>query len=375
MSISASVSHAFSASNPDWQHEEHETNSEEDAEEIEEEEEDEVDQLVDESISEPEEPTEEDSSVKEPGRLPGQTLLPAVRLENIMQADGVTGSLSLSREGMFVLSVATSSKQEEFIKRLTQGGHREAIAEGRSSIHYADMAILPPPMSLADALELREARLKDIRDEDPSLSTLSITATPGQHSPNFDRLYTSLSNSKPKKNRSTNGKEKVNGAVSSANASGMSSVHESATPALPASNSGSGPQGWRSGPMLDARPWSHWADTAEGSSSNSHDDSHHPALGVNGSQSFALANGAPSIARPGTATGTATPSVPPTSSSSPSVTRDSRPESVSPVNSTTSDQQGQFTGPGSSYLQGPGGPSPFSRTGADQGRTIYSQQS
>jgi hypothetical protein len=83
-----SISHPFSAAtNPDWQHEEQEIYSE-DAEEIEEEEEDEVDQLVDESISEPDETTEDDPPVKEPGRSPGQTLLPAVRLENIMQADG-----------------------------------------------------------------------------------------------------------------------------------------------------------------------------------------------------------------------------------------------------------------------------------------------
>lgn len=57
-------------------------------------------------------------------RIPGSSLLPAMRLENIIQADGmsartclasdalnvspgVTGNLALSREGLFVLSIAT----------------------------------------------------------------------------------------------------------------------------------------------------------------------------------------------------------------------------------------------------------------------------
>lgn len=99
------------------------------AETLESEAEDEVDQL--ESDSEVEE-TGNDASAKknEQGagqRTPGQTLLPAVRLENIIQAEGmcspklllgrllkeccglpgVTGSLALSKEGLFILSVAT----------------------------------------------------------------------------------------------------------------------------------------------------------------------------------------------------------------------------------------------------------------------------
>jgi len=62
-------------------------------EEIEENEEDEeVDQLVDEdeSAEDPDDTAEEDppGPSSRAGRIPGQTLLPAVRLENIMQADG-----------------------------------------------------------------------------------------------------------------------------------------------------------------------------------------------------------------------------------------------------------------------------------------------
>ncbi|KAF9454787.1 hypothetical protein P691DRAFT_199094 [Macrolepiota fuliginosa MF-IS2] len=42
-------------------------------------------------------------------RRPGQTLLPTVRIENILQAEGLLGNLSLSKEGIFLLSVATNS--------------------------------------------------------------------------------------------------------------------------------------------------------------------------------------------------------------------------------------------------------------------------
>ncbi|KAJ7212125.1 hypothetical protein GGX14DRAFT_87083 [Mycena pura] len=36
-------------------------------------------------------------------RIPGESLLPSLRLENIIKADGMMGSLALSKEGLFIL--------------------------------------------------------------------------------------------------------------------------------------------------------------------------------------------------------------------------------------------------------------------------------
>lgn len=90
----------------------------------------EVDQL--DSDTDPDEPADSTKSRKtkngshRPGeRIPGHTLLPAVKLENMIQAEGtsiptslfsltimnksigVTGNMALSKEGLFVLSIAT----------------------------------------------------------------------------------------------------------------------------------------------------------------------------------------------------------------------------------------------------------------------------
>ncbi|KAK7469226.1 hypothetical protein VKT23_003715 [Stygiomarasmius scandens] len=411
--------------NQDWQHQpqQQDMHSEDDAEEqveeeeIEENEEDEeVDQLVDEdeSAEDPDDTAEEDppGPSSRAGRIPGQTLLPAVRLENIMQADGVTGSLAMSREGMFILSAAT----EEFIKRITQGGHREATAEGRSTIHYHDMAnttrqyqefmflqdIMPTPMSLTDALELREAREKELFNDDPSQAQSTSTAHNRAYNPNT-MLHPSLSsmshtNSKPKKSRSANGKEKANGSTPSSRSGSVAAPHHShVIPPSVSVGPGAGPSvrgQWVPGHgVLDARPWTHWAEPQVGPGGtfvNTHGPGHErSAVIVNGSapghvapSAPATSNGhppSPSISRSGPTPAedsipSASASVPPTSSSSSSA-KDSRPGSGSPVE-TTSDRQtpAQFTGPASGYLQGPGGPSPFSRPGANQGRTIYSQQ-
>ncbi|KAJ7675838.1 hypothetical protein DFH06DRAFT_669636 [Mycena polygramma] len=143
-------------------------------------------------------------------RIPGESLLPSRGLENIIQADGVTGSLALSKEGLFILSVAT----EEFIKRLTQGGHRQASAERRVSVNYRDMAAttqqyqefmflretIPTPVSLSDALKLRELKEKEMLDDDPALAAPTPYSSTVGHAP-------STSKSKAK-NRALNGKEK-----------------------------------------------------------------------------------------------------------------------------------------------------------------------
>ncbi|KAG5726665.1 hypothetical protein E4T56_gene16677, partial [Termitomyces sp. T112] len=95
--------------------------------------EDEVDQLISDSESPETEPDPQNDA--DGHRVPGQTLLPAVRLENIMSADGVTGNLSLSKEGLFVLSVAA----EEFIKKMARAGHLRASNERRTAVNYSDM--------------------------------------------------------------------------------------------------------------------------------------------------------------------------------------------------------------------------------------------
>lgn len=89
--------------------------------------EDEVDQLDSDSEAEDHAlgtSSKKTGSSRETDRPPGQSLLPALRLESIIKADGTehfhlsqmrilipssggTGSLALSKEGLFILSVAT----------------------------------------------------------------------------------------------------------------------------------------------------------------------------------------------------------------------------------------------------------------------------
>ncbi|KAJ7366859.1 hypothetical protein DFH08DRAFT_835710 [Mycena albidolilacea] len=145
-------------------------------------------------------------------RIPGESILPSLRIENIIQADGVMGTLALSKEGLFIMSVAT----EEFIKRLVQGGQRQASVEQRTSVNYRDMArtteqyqefmflkeTIPTPVSLSEALQLRELHEKEMLEDDPALAApTALSATVG-HTP---------STSKPKvKKAAVNGKDKQN---------------------------------------------------------------------------------------------------------------------------------------------------------------------
>ncbi|KAG7443047.1 uncharacterized protein BT62DRAFT_935366 [Guyanagaster necrorhizus] len=188
----------------------------------------------------------------------GQTLLPGTKLENIISADGVTGSLSLSKEALFVLSIAT----EEFIKRLAQGGLRQANSERRSAVQYQDMAAttlqyqefrflqdtIPTAISLADAIFLREEMEKQLFDEEPpplkpSTSTVNYTYPVIPPLPSTTSQPLNVS-SKPKgKSRMANGREKSNGSSSWAN--GSSSHNESTFNEIPNF-------------LLDARPWWHY---------------------------------------------------------------------------------------------------------------------
>ncbi|KAI0004516.1 hypothetical protein BJV74DRAFT_379510 [Russula compacta] len=110
-------------------------------------------------------------------RVPGHTLIPPTRLENILRADGESGPMS--KEAQFALSIAT----EEFIKRFTRAGHQRASSAKRSIVSYRDMAaavqssplkfledVAPLPMPLSLALETRALKEKERIDEDPALS-------------------------------------------------------------------------------------------------------------------------------------------------------------------------------------------------------------
>ncbi|KAG6894482.1 hypothetical protein C0993_011405, partial [Termitomyces sp. T159_Od127] len=157
------------------------------------------DNEVDQLISDSESPETEPDHAASAHRVPGQTLLPAVRLENIMSADGVTGNLSLSKEGLFILSVAA----EEFIKKMAQAGHLRASNERRTAVDYSDMCAatqqyqefmflketIPVPIPLSEAISLRAQREKEAQESDPTAPSSSSTRP-------------SLSTSGPKKAKS-----------------------------------------------------------------------------------------------------------------------------------------------------------------------------
>lgn len=83
-------------------------------------------------------------------------------LINAHASAGGTGSIALSKEATYVLSIATVSLnhipfrstsltrldvQEEFIKRMAQAGHRQAAADRRTNVNYEDMCTYPCPSS------------------------------------------------------------------------------------------------------------------------------------------------------------------------------------------------------------------------------------
>ncbi|KAJ7600596.1 hypothetical protein C8J56DRAFT_767888, partial [Mycena floridula] len=155
-------------------------------------------------------------------RIPGETLLPALRIENIIKAEGVTGNLALSKEGLFIVSIAT----EEFIKRLVQAGERHArMAQRNNIVTYQDMSAtteqyqefmflketIPAPLSLSDAIKLKAQRAKELFEQDPALGARTTQFT--SYSNSHYGHSTSKAKSKPRP--TTNGKEKANGSVSS----------------------------------------------------------------------------------------------------------------------------------------------------------------
>ncbi|KAG1742371.1 uncharacterized protein EDB91DRAFT_1128874 [Suillus paluster] len=118
-------------------------------------------------------------------RAPGTTLLPASKVENMVQPDT---SVSMSKEAVFILSVAT----EEFIKRMAQAGQRQASAKRRGTVNYADLACstqqyqefmflqdtIPEPISIAEALERRAMKEKEVLEANPAMSTTHRQSPP-----------------------------------------------------------------------------------------------------------------------------------------------------------------------------------------------------
>ncbi|KIK69529.1 hypothetical protein GYMLUDRAFT_151179 [Collybiopsis luxurians FD-317 M1] len=358
-----SISESISAPNPQWKLAEkngHTEADDEDDEIVEDDEEEEIDQLA--SASEPDD-EEDPASASAAGtstgtgprryrRTPGTTCLPATKIENILQADGVTGSLSLSKEGLYVLSVAT----EEFIKRLVQGGHRQASAARRNAMNYRDMAdttrqyqefmflkeIIPYPISLADAFELREALAKDSTFADtPQAPPSGSVSAPARNS------SASSSKSKSRQQSMVNGQEKTNGNTSSS-LTPRATVRDGVVThgsfrwhvqrvRPPASSS-----------VIDARQWTHWTEpitpTARAPHAESSANAQKREEGMSPIPTNPNANGTPS-------------ELPPSSSSS----------SAAPQTETFG-AAAYTTGPASGFLTSAQGPQ------QNLGRTIYTQE-
>ncbi|KAF8798793.1 hypothetical protein BYT27DRAFT_7150188 [Phlegmacium glaucopus] len=302
-------------------------------------------------------------------RVPGHTLLSAVRLDNMIQADGVTGNLALSKEGLFLLSVAT----EEFIKRLIQAGHREASAHRRNMINYNDMAAttqqyqefmflgdtIPACITLAEALILRQRKEREILEDNPAMAPSFRVPTP-------DAEPTMSDVPKPtKRSRGTNGKEKINGSASTG------PQRASKKP----STAGQQMQSVDVESLPVDKEWDGDLASLGGESSNHHRSIHNEVSSASASSSIPppLVNGhssgiSRSLTPPLTQNGSEHGAIPlqpqyPDSHSRP----------LTPPFHAHNDPawSGQFTGPASGFLHGP--VASFGRANQNPGRTIYSQ--
>lgn len=157
-------------------------------------------------------------------RLPGHTLIPHTRVENILHADGSGGHMS--KEALFALSVAT----EEFVKRLAQASERAAGVQKHSIVNYRDVAsvtktypqfkflqdMIPAPTTLTHALQLRAAREKELADDDPAIAPPPPVALPiPPPDPSTQQAFLEATAAKSRtRARQSNGQEKPNGTAS-----------------------------------------------------------------------------------------------------------------------------------------------------------------
>ncbi|KAF8195362.1 hypothetical protein BJ912DRAFT_1056618 [Pholiota molesta] len=339
----------------------------------------EVDQL--DSDTDPEVDTAKPTAPKNgnairPGeRIPGHTLLPGVRLENIIQADGVTGNLALSKEGLYVLSIAT----EEFIKRLIQAAHREASAHRRNQINYTDMAAttqqyqefmiladtIPVPVSLADAFMLRQEKERELLEDNPAMAPPASNIP----SPDPEPMFSIPKPQKKSRSSIANGKEKekANGGSSSKSKhSSKKSVRHEYDAVYPDISAPNGQLQWPehvnglNGPEGDALHH-HRRSSRNGISSSSAPSLPPPML--NGHPSSLIQSQAPQYTPEG---GYDIDSIhsPPRDPNSRSQTPPYGPGGPT--------WPGQFTGPASGFLHAPA--APYAGAGPQNpGRTIYSQ--
>lgn len=285
-------------------------------------------------------------------RVPGHTLLPALRLENILKAEGVTGNLALSKEGLFMLSIAA----EEFVKKMTTAGYLKATSERRTDVSYKDMSTLieqyqefmflgdtiPAPIALSDALMLQEDRKKELLNDDPALSTstyrapVKISARSQGHSRGFNGpSRKNGGNSSSKRERRT---EKDDGRF-------IDGRHAIVTDAN---------RLWVEGAAARA---SEYHESVQNGRSSAHISSMRPSF-VNGCDVSPSRSGVSSPIR--------------NDAADPSPHRQYSSGRSSGFLPPEEPWPSQYTGPASGFLTGPGGP--FSHSTANPGRTIYSQQ-
>jgi histone H3/H4 len=149
---------------------------------------DEFDQLETESEEEEHVAAEGEEEEEDVYRVPGNSLLPADVVEQIIDAEGVTGALAMSKEALFSLSVAT----EEFIKKIVSTAELQTRTESRSMVSYKDIAsvteqyqefffirdTIPPPLTIQEALVRREEKQRQLEESDPALLTSPPPVTP-----------------------------------------------------------------------------------------------------------------------------------------------------------------------------------------------------
>ncbi|KAG8214490.1 hypothetical protein J3R82DRAFT_9545 [Butyriboletus roseoflavus] len=279
-------------------------------------------------------------------RVPGTTLLPISRVENIVQADGITTNLSMSKEASFVLSIAT----EEFIKRMIQAGNRQASASRRTIVNYVDMAAstqqyqefmflrdtIPEPISLSEALERRKTKEKEDLETNPAMSSTTQSTFPGS-SMSAGQLNGKLKS----RSRQANGKDKPSASVTP-------QVEYRRQPAIfdPSDD-----------PTLANIVRSSSGRVIRSTRAARQDDADDDESGMTNGFAYSRDHDAWS--------GSASPRRLPPSTRSPLDIHNSTPSSFTPP------WPGQFTGPASAFLQE--SQNAFGRMVQNPGRTIYSQ--
>ncbi|KAI8978693.1 hypothetical protein BD414DRAFT_115645 [Trametes punicea] len=312
-------------------------------------------------------------------RVPGQTLLPQDKVDNILQAEG--SGQHMSKEAVFMLSIAT----EEFIKKLAEAGYRQTLSESRQHVQYRDMATItqrrsefrfledtiPKPISITEAMARRAQKEREMLEDDPAISAAPPSSPSLMPSTPTASASISATKAKPKARQSlaseANGKQKTNGSSSAAGASGSASISATSAAARQRYRDSNGR--WRK------------ASTVNGAHSEVTASSTGTRAG-----SARIRNRS---ARAREAAEAATPSIHTThqngtsplangrSASSASMYQDARGSPGSPAQANRWAPPGQFTGPASGYLEDGSRVLLNGRSSSmadNPGRTIYSQQ-